>query len=399
MDVFQNMALLAELVQCGGPIFTWCYDEKGNLLRSNCPDEAFLSGVFDLFGCKQQMLIYGTSHDTPITLGTALGILWAAAFEKEDGKLKRAWVMGPVFYQDVSMRGIEQGLRYYSRLETSISWTMHLQQVLTKVPVLQNTILHRYTLMMHYCLTGNHLTISDINSESLAQGQSTVQQPAHDRHKVYMAEQGLLQMVRTGDLNYKQALSASMGISAGVPVRSDDALRQSKTSIIVFTSLVCRAAIEGGLSPEEAYALGDSYIQSAENAKTLDDLESLGLMMYDDFVRRVHKCRTNPNLSQQVQKCVDYIEMNLDKKIRAADIAALVGYTEYYLTHKFKEETGLSVTDYIKFAKIERAKVLLKSTDQTVQDIAAALSFSTRNYFSRIFQEVTGQTPMEYREK
>lgn len=63
-----------------------------------------------------------------------------------------------------------------------------------------------------------------------------------------------------------------------------------------------------------------------------------------------------------------------------------MGYTEYYLTHKFKEETGLSVTDYIKFAKIERAKVLLKSTDQTVQDIATALSFSTRNYFSRIFR-------------
>lgn len=46
------------------------------------------------------------------------------------------------------------------------------------------------------------------------------------------------------------------------------------------------------------------------------------------------------------------------------------------MTHKFKEETGLSVTDYIKFAKIERAKVLLKSTNQTVQDIAAALSLA-----------------------
>ena len=214
-----------------------------------------------------------------------------------------------------------------------------------------------------------------------------------------MAEQGLLQMVRTGDLNYQQALSASMGISAGVPVRSDDALRQSKTSIIVFTSLVCRAAIEGGLSPEEAYALGDNYIQTAESARTLDELNPLSHMMYDDFIRRVHKCRTNPKLSQQVQKCVDYIEMHLDEKIRAADLAALVGYTEYYLTHKFKEETGLSVTDYAKFAKIERAKVLLKSTDQSIQDIAAALSFSTRNYFSRVFQDVTGQTPMEYRER
>lgn len=373
MDVFQNMELFSELIQCGGNIYTWCYNADGSLLQSNCPEAGFLSGAFDLFGCKKKMLDYGSRHTTPVTLGTAIGMTWAAAFEKDGSALKRVWIIGPVFYQDVSLRGIEQGL--------------------------QCSILNRYVLMMHYCLTGNHLAISDINSEVLVQERNTVQLPAHDRHKVWMAEQGLLQMVRTGDLNYKQALSASMGISAGVPVRSDDALRQSKTSIIVFTSLVCRAAIEGGLSPEEAYALGDSYIQSAENAKTQDDLDPLALMMYDDFVRRVHKCRTNPNLSQQVQKCVDYIEMNLDKKIRAADIAALVGYTEYYLTHKFKEETGLSVTDYIKFAKIERAKVLLKSTDQTVQDIAAALSFSTRNYFSRIFQEVTGQTPMEYREK
>lgn len=397
MEVFQSMALLAELVQCGGPIFTWCYDEKGNLLRSNCPDEAFLSGIFDLFGCKQQMMEYGAAHDTPITLGTALGILWAVAFEKENGKLKRAWVMGPVFYQDVSMRGIEQGLHYYSHLETSVSWTMHLQQVLTKVPVLQNTILHRYTLMMHYCLTGIHLEISDINSETPPKVYDPTYTPAHDRHKVWMAEQGLLQMVRTGDLNYKQALSNSMTLSAGVPVHSDDALRQSKISVIVFTSLVCRAAIEGGLSPEEAYALGDSYIQTAESAKTLDDLNPLSLVMYDDFIRRVHKCRTNPKLSRPVQQCVDYIEMHLDQKIRAADLAAVVGYTEYYLTHKFKAETGLCINDYIKFAKIERAKVLLKSTDQTVQEIAAALCFSTRNYFSRIFQEVTGQTPMEYR--
>lgn len=399
MDVFQNMELFSEMIRCGGDIYTWCYDADGKLLQSNCPDAGFLSGAFDLFGCRQKMLDYGRQHTKPITLGTALGMTWAAAFEKDGDTLKRAWVIGPVFYQDVSLRGIEHGLQYYSRLEVSVAWTMQLYEALKSVPVLQCTILHRYTLMLHYCLCGEHLTLGDINSDALAKPADAPQTLAHDRHKVWMAEQGLLQMVRTGDLNYKQALSASMGISAGVPVRSDDALRQSKTSIIVFTSLVCRAAIEGGLSPEEAYALGDNYIQSAENAKTMDDLEPLALMMYEDFIRRVHKCRTNPNLSQQVQMCVDYIEMHLEEKIRAADLAKLVGYTEYYLTHKFKEETGLSVSDYAKFAKIERAKVLLKSTNQTVQDIAAALSFSTRNYFSRVFQEVTGLTPMEYRER
>ncbi len=398
MDIISNMLLFSELIRCGGEVCTWCYDADGTLVKSNCPDESFLAGAFELFGCKQRMLEYGREHTTPVGLGTALGMMWAAAFEREEGVLKRAWVIGPVFYRDVSVHGIKQGLQYYSRLEIGVAWTMHLYEVLKKVPVLQSTILNRYTLMLHYCLTGEHLTISDIGSEVVAQPPGEAQNPSHDRHKVWMAEQGLLQMVRTGDLNYKQALSASMGISAGVPVRSDDILRQSKTSIIVFVSLVCRAAIEGGLSPEEAYALGDNYIQTAESAGSLDDLNPLSMMMYDDFIRRVHKCRQNPKLSTKVQKCVDYIEMHLEEKIRAADLAALVGYTEYYLTHKFKEETGLSVTDYAKHAKIERAKVLLKSTDMSVQDIAASLSFGTRNYFSRIFQEVTGQTPMAYRE-
>ena len=38
MEILQNMKLLAELIQCGGSIFTWCYNEEGALLGSNCPD-------------------------------------------------------------------------------------------------------------------------------------------------------------------------------------------------------------------------------------------------------------------------------------------------------------------------------------------------------------------------
>ena len=338
MDVLQNMMLFSELVQCGGNVYTWCYDAKGKLLRSNCPDEAFLASAFELFGCKQRMLEHGNRDDVPVTLGTALGLLWGTAFEKEEGKLKRVWVIGPVFHRDVTMRGIEEGLKYYSKLEISVAWTIQLYKALEKVSTLQNTIIYRYLLMMHYCLTGQRLELSCVNSSTAQEERLESSAIPHDRYKVWMAEQGMLQMVRTGDMNYKQALSNCMSISAGVPVQSSDVLRQSKTSIIVFTSLVCRAAIEGDLSPEEAHSLGDSYIQAAESAKSLDELNPLAMMMYDDFIRRVHKHRTNPNLSMQIQKCVDYIEMNLDKKIVAEDLAVLVGYTEYYLTHKFKEE-------------------------------------------------------------
>ena len=143
MHVFQNMELFSELIQCGGNIYTWCYNADGSLLQSNCPEAGFLSGAFEIFGCKKKMLDYGGRHTTPVTLGTAIGMTWAAAFEKDGSVLKRAWVIGPVFYQDVSLRGIEQGLQYYNRLETSVAWTMQLYEALKTVPVLQCTVLHR----------------------------------------------------------------------------------------------------------------------------------------------------------------------------------------------------------------------------------------------------------------
>ena len=172
-----------------------------------------------------------------------------------------------------------------------------------------------------------------------------------------------------------------------------------KTSIIVFTTLVCRAAMEGGLSPEVAYPLGDSYIQSAENSQDSGELNALASAMYHDFIYRVHHVRTNPTCSHAVQKVCDYIDMSLDRPIRTADLAVLVGYTEYYLTEKFKKETGQSVSQYIRAAKIARAKVLLTSTALSVRDIAERLAFNTPNYFIQSFRALEGLTPAQYRKR
>ena len=142
---------------------------------------------FELFGCKQRMLEHGNRDDVPVTLGTALGLLWGAAFEKEEGKLKRVWVIGPVFHRDVTMRGIEEGLKYYSKLEISVAWTIQLYKALEKVPTLQNTIMNRYLLMMHYCLTGQRLELSDVNSSAAQDERLKSDAIPHDRHQCYLS--------------------------------------------------------------------------------------------------------------------------------------------------------------------------------------------------------------------
>lgn len=401
MDVSQNIELFQELVRCGGEISLWRYDGEGNLLSSNCPKESLFAATFSITGCRERMLAYAQNQDTPVLLGSGLGLVWGAAFEKREGRLYRAYVLGPVFFSDVSVRQIKSGLAAYDG-EAAIAWKARFVENIERVPAVQYILFARYLLMLHYCLTGEHLDASGLpvpdRQASAGPPKPEEEKASRDRYMVWNAERALLHMVRTGDLNYRAAFSNSAMISNGVPLENAAPLRREKDSVIVFCSIVCRAAIEGGLSPEEAYSLGDFYIQSAENAKTLDELTAVPALMYDDFIRRVHRCRTNPKLSPAVQRCCDHIEMNLTEKVRASDLAALVGYSEYYITRKFKRETGFFISDYVKFAKIERAKVLLQNTDLSVLDISAQLGFTTRSYFSRSFREVAGMSPTQFRE-
>lgn len=392
-------SLLRELFDLCDRLPVWTYDANGTLLGSDCAGEAVLNTAFSAFGCQAQMLAAAARGDDPVMLGTSLGLVWGAAFEKSDtGALQRCWVLGPVFYTSVSQGQIELGYGNYQGLELSLAWKEQFMQAAARLPVVTNVLLGRYLLMLHYCLTGQTLHYSDIVMPTeLLRPAKPAEPTKRDRYQVYAAERALLDMVRNGDLNYAEAFSNSSLLSSGVPVSGPDPLRQVKSSITVFTSLVYRAAIEGGLSPEEAYSLGDAYIQRAENARSQQELLNLPATMYDDFIHRVHRCRTNPRYSQAVQKCIDYIELHLEERIRAADLARQTGYDEYYLTHRFKKETGYAVSDYVRFAKIERAKVLLSSSALSVQEIADKLGFSSRSYFIRSFRGVTGQTPSAWR--
>ena len=137
----------------------------------------------------------------------------------------------------------------------------------------------------------------------------------------------------------------------------------------------------------------------AEDCRDSGELSAMAHAMYHDFVYRVHYLRMNSNYSYAVQKCCDYIELSMNRKIRTADLAALVGYTEYYLTEKFRKETGKSISAYVKDAKIERAKLMLAATKDPVAKIAETLAFNTPNYFIQCFREKEGITPAQYRKR
>ena len=397
MDIKQNLELFRELMLCDGNIYSWCYDSVGNLIRSNCPDESVFAAAFETFGCLEKMLKIGAERVAPAFLSGDAGLIWGVAFEKVESVLYRCHVIGPTFYSNVSIDSVYRGLMSMDYNGYSAAWLQSFYEALCRVPTSQHTIFSRNLRMLHYCITGQQVEISDWFVADIQPLSVASRRKPADRHRVYASEKAMLKMVTLGDLNYRDALSASMGISNGVRLSGKDPVRNAKVSTIVFCTLVCRAAIEGGLSPEESYSLGDAYIQSALDAHTLDETSTICISMYDDFVRRVHRRRENPRYSEPIQRCCNYIEMNLDRNIRAHELADLVGYSVTYFTRRFREETGFGISDYVKAARIERAKLLLETSDSSVQEISDKLGFTSRNYFTRCFREITGKTPVEYR--
>ena len=121
--------------------------------------------------------------------------------------------------------------------------------------------------------------------------------------------------------------------------------------------------------------------------------------MYHDLIAHVHALRVNPSFSKAVQSCCDYIQLHSTEPLSIDVLAKRLGYAKYYLSALFKKETGCSVGDYIKIARIERAKVLLKNTDLNVEDIWAEIGFSSRSVFGKAFRSVVGMTPREFRDQ
>ncbi|MCD8068565.1 MAG: AraC family transcriptional regulator [Lachnospiraceae bacterium] len=215
-------------------------------------------------------------------------------------------------------------------------------------------------------------------------------------HATYEQEQRLLKMMEEGNLDYKKYA----GSIANVGMYAQNAsVRQLKNLAIIHVALCTRAAIKGGLEPEIAYTLSDNYINSIEASSRVEDVAGLNSTMQDDFVRRVHRCRRGNGLSPQIQKCCGYIEMNLNRKLSVEELAGQVGYSGSHLSTRFKAETGMTIKEYTLHCRIERAKVLLRSGSEPVQEIGDSLGFGSQSYFAEKFRKLTGMTPLEYRNR
>ena len=411
MELAERLDWFMKMLRCKYAVDLQEYDSSltpsGDLTddRARILHKMLVSG-----GGLEQMRAMMKEPDTDmVVLGGNVGLLWGAVCLRENGVPMRYFVLGPVMGTEIDLRDMENELQtmlnHRSALDPegtgqTVAFKMRLSELLASLPVVNANKFTEDITMFGCCITGQERSRSEVAMATLPRHTvSTTPQPRHksDRHRTWMTEQALVHMVREGNLDYEKVLEQSARISDGVPVKVRDSLQQARVSGITLTTLCVRAAISGGLTPDAAYTVGDSYIQQIMDCQTLPEIAATNHTMYDDFVRRVHKIRSDPSMSPKIQQCMDYMELHTEEEVSIAQLAQMTGYTEYYLSRKFKEETHCSVNDYSKITRVERAKVLLYTTNESTSKIADRLHFCSGSYFAREFKKYTGQTPAEYR--
>lgn len=103
--------------------------------------------------------------------------------------------------------------------------------------------------------------------------------------------------------------------------------------------------------------------------------------------------------SAVIRKALLYIDLNLGSPISTRDIARELFLTPNYLSTCFRQEVGASISDYLLKRRIGLACQLLRSTQLSVQEVAARAGMEDASYFSKQFKRMMGIAPLRYRKE
>lgn len=220
-------------------------------------------------------------------------------------------------------------------------------------------------------------------------------------HRPLSVEYSFYNAVKAGDMDYvlKNCSDNAFTHLDGTGVLSLNEITNIRYHFVVTAAMITRYCINGGLEPEQAYRLSDFYILKMDSCKSIQQIAELHDIMVKDFTGKMTLLKKSSIISKPVMQCVNYIYSHIKERITIQDLADYTGLSSSYLSRVFKRNLGVSISDYVREQKIEKATHLLRYSDKSVIDIANYLAFSSQSHFIQIFESYTGLTPKKYRDK
>lgn len=325
-------------------------------------------------------------------------------------------ILGPTFQMAPSRETIREFMFLLGIRKNYLELFQDLLNSITPMPL--ELFLHELCLI-YYFISEKKLGISDVivydskitalpaanytsqaetSAFPSAQRKESYENYSGASHTTFDFEQRLLAYVSKGDTEGLTGFFRNHSAGRAGKVASTY-LRQLKNIFISTATLVSRAAIEGGMPPEEALSLSDRYIQHCENHTNPEQIINLQYNMVMDYTSQVAELQNGIQYNRFIRSVISYVREHLSDQISVEQMAKDLYVNRSYLSARFKKETGMALSTYIQEQQILCAKKYLEETDKPISEIAAHLGFSSQGYFQNVFKKHTGMTPKAFREK
>lgn len=124
-------------------------------------------------------------------------------------------------------------------------------------------------------------------------------------------------------------------------------------------------------------------------------LEQL-ILSLNEYIKEIRSAHSEHG---DMKDAVEYIERNYHRPLNMAIVSNYVSLNYSYFSEAFKVYTGESFVTYLKKVRVRKAKELLGTGSLKISEISTAVGFENTKHFSRVFKELEGISPFEYRGK
>jgi AraC family transcriptional regulator len=101
----------------------------------------------------------------------------------------------------------------------------------------------------------------------------------------------------------------------------------------------------------------------------------------------------------RLRRVIDFVEAHVDGDIGVDDLASVACLSPFHFSRAFKEATGLTPHRFISQRRLQRARLLLETSELSIADVALMASFSSQASFTRAFSRIIGLSPGQYRKR
>jgi|GEM_PF-1166409 len=148
----------------------------------------------------------------------------------------------------------------------------------------------------------------------------------------------------------------------------------------------------------EALAGLDELVGMYRSASDIDEFRTCVLARFSAALDGAAS-RSAPHDSRAISFIISFLDRHYERDITLHDAAGQVFMNPSYFSTLFKKKTGINFIHYLQRLRIEKSKALLADPRLKVYEIAARTGFKDEKYFFKVFKNVTGITPNEYRDR